>query len=73
VKAIAEAGSVTLSWDHALNGDQNHAKAAQALANKYKWRGRWFMGGFDGGYAFVQSTQGVPDFITMGDEPSDTA
>lgn len=40
VKASAEAGSVTLSWDHALNPDQNHAAAAKALRDKFGWKGR---------------------------------
>jgi hypothetical protein len=55
VKATAEAGSVTLSWNHALNGDRNHAAAAQALAQKYKWDGAYYAGGIPGhsGYAFV--------------------
>ncbi len=67
VKAVAEAGSITLSWDHALNSDENHALAAQTLADKYKWKGRWFMGGFNGGYAFIQTADGIPDFVTLGD------
>lgn len=55
VKAIAAAGSVTLSWNHSLNPEQNHARAAEALANKFKWRGHWFGGGMpkDSGYAFI--------------------
>jgi hypothetical protein len=55
VKATAQAGSVTLSWDHGLNSDENHAAAAQALAQKYKWDGAYYAGGIPGhsGYAFV--------------------
>ena len=54
VKASAEAGSITLHWDHALNVDQNHAKAAMALANKLGWGGKWVGGGMAGsGYAFT--------------------
>ena len=37
VKAIAEAGSVILSWDHALNSDGNHKAAAEALRRKFGW------------------------------------
>ena len=37
VKATAEAGSVTLSWDNALNATDNHRIAAETLANKYGW------------------------------------
>jgi len=55
IKATAAAGSVTVHIDHALNIEQNHAKAAEALAHKYNWRGQWFMGGLpsDAGYCFV--------------------
>lgn len=37
VKATAQAGSVTIAWDHALETDYNHLSAAIALANKYSW------------------------------------
>lgn len=37
VKASAQAGSLTIPWDHALNSDQNHENAAVALAKKYGW------------------------------------
>jgi len=37
VKATAQAGSVTLSWDHALGIDENHDAAAMALAKKFGW------------------------------------
>jgi hypothetical protein len=55
VKATAEAGSVTLSWDNALNTDGNHAKAAATLANKFGWRGNWRGGAIPGnsGFAFI--------------------
>jgi hypothetical protein len=55
IKATAAAGSLTVHYDDSLNSEQNHAKAAEALANKFKWSGRWFGGGLpdDRGYAFV--------------------
>lgn len=55
VKAKAAAGSVTLHWDDALNTEQNHAKAAKALADKLEWSGKYHMGGLpdDRGYVFV--------------------
>jgi hypothetical protein len=55
IKATAAAGSVTLHLDHALNIEDNHARTAKALADKFKWRGQWFMGGMpdDTGYCFV--------------------
>lgn len=49
VKATASAGSVTLSWDDALNIDDNHARAARALADKFGWRGIWHAGGLPKG------------------------
>jgi hypothetical protein len=45
VKATADAGSITLSWDHALNHERNHKAAAMALASKYGWHGRYVGGG----------------------------
>jgi len=37
IKATAQAGSVTLSWDYALDTTGNHRAAAIALADKFKW------------------------------------
>lgn len=47
IKAIASAGSVTLHYDDSLNLDQNHCRAAEALANKFGWSsyGTWHGGG----------------------------
>jgi hypothetical protein len=45
VKALCQAGSITLSWDHSLRPDDNHAAAAQALADKMGWEGDLFGGG----------------------------
>lgn len=55
IKAAAAAGSIIVHIDHALNIEDNHAAAAEALAGKFKWRGNWFMGGLpdDSGYCFV--------------------
>lgn len=54
VKAKADAGSITIGWDHALNIDQNHAAAAVALADKLGWNHRWVGGSIHGsGYVFV--------------------
>lgn len=61
VKAVAEAGSLTLSWDHALKWHDNHRKAAEALAAKFNWTGEFYgelVGGAlpgQRGYAFVFS------------------
>ena len=77
VKATAEAGHVILSWDHALNDNDNHAKAAEALAKKFKWKGAWFGGGLPGGKGcvfvqtcpsdFGQSVGFTADFTTPGE------
>lgn len=46
VKARSSSGlSLTVSWNDALDTDANHATAAQALARKLKWDGRWIAGG----------------------------
>ncbi len=45
VKASAQAGSVTVSWDDALDSDANHTRAAEALANKFGWPGAFCAGG----------------------------
>lgn len=37
IKAIADAGSVMVHWDHALNVEDNHQRAATALAEKFRW------------------------------------
>jgi hypothetical protein len=44
VRAKAEAGSVIVPWDHALSLDENHTRAAQRLATKLGWRGKWVGG-----------------------------
>jgi hypothetical protein len=46
VSARAQAGRTSITWDDALNSDENHRAAAQALADKFKWSGR-FVTGFD--------------------------
>lgn len=37
IKATAEAGSVTIGWDHALDSEGNHIAAAKALCVKLGW------------------------------------
>lgn len=60
VKATAEAGSITLSWDHALNGPDNHIAAAKALVEKFGWGGQWRGGAIPhtSGYVFVTGDDG---------------
>lgn len=75
IKAKAAAGSVTVHYDDALNSEENHAIAAQALARKFKWRGHWLQGGMsDGcGYVFVsfgleRGAAPIAAFSTYGEE-----
>lgn len=37
IKASCDAGNVTIGYDHSLNCDQNHRKAAKALCAKLGW------------------------------------
>jgi len=37
IKAECMAGKITVSWDWALNRDENHAAAAWALVKKLGW------------------------------------
>jgi hypothetical protein len=58
IKATAEAGSITVSWDHGLGVEENHLKAATALAWRFGWLddGSKLHGGTlpsNDGYAFV--------------------
>jgi hypothetical protein len=63
---MAAAGSVTIHLDHALNIEENHAKAALALATKYGWPGDYYMGGMpdDSGYCFVSADESTKAFDT---------
>lgn len=55
IKATADAGSVTVAWDHGLNVEDNHRAAAEALARRYGWSTDLIGGGLPGsGYVFVQ-------------------
>lgn len=62
-----DGNSVTVSYNHALNGDQNHVAAAKALATKMGWNGRYFGGALKRGYAFVNVGTGTnPEFELEG-------
>jgi|GEM_PF-2338241 hypothetical protein len=52
--------SVTLSWDHSLDGQGNHARAAEALAKKLGWAGEWHIA--DGGEVYLWVRTGVFSF-----------
>lgn len=54
VKASAFGGSVTIGWDHALDPQENHRAAAQALLTKLGWTGSYVHGVLPSGdHAFV--------------------
>lgn len=59
IKAASWAGSITVSYDHSLDVEENHKAAAIALINKKGWNswkdGKWVMGGSPDttGYCFV--------------------
>ena len=70
IKATAAAGSLTVARDCALNIEQNHARAAEMLANKFKWKGRYYGGGLpdEKGYCFVCSDdEASPAFTCDGE------
>lgn len=56
VKARCEAGSLTVSWDHTLSTQDNHAAAARALCEKLGWAAKDFIGGgLKNAYVFVDT------------------
>jgi len=40
IKATATAGTVTVPWDSAQGVDENHERAARALAQRFNWLDR---------------------------------
>jgi hypothetical protein len=57
ISAKCEAGSISVSYDHALNIDGNHKAACDALRKKLGWMTEYYkpmIGGvFDGDYYWV--------------------
>ena len=56
INATAFGGSVTVGYDYALDAQENHRAAADALIAKMGWNGTYAQGGNakgDGGYYFV--------------------
>lgn len=48
-----DGASVVRPYDHALNSDQNHQRAAEALADQLGWTGRLVQGALKDGYVHV--------------------
>ncbi len=56
----ADAGSITVPYDHALSSSANHEAAARTLADKLGWKYRDLAGGpTETGWAFVLLEQEV--------------
>lgn len=54
VSAVSGSGlRKTIEWDDALNQEQNHRAAAQALCDKLGWNWKFVTGGTKDGYAHV--------------------
>ena len=51
--ARADAGRITVPYNHGLSAAQNHQSAARRLAFKLNWHGVWCGGGVKAGYVFV--------------------
>jgi hypothetical protein len=63
VKASAQAGSITIGWDCALDTEENHTAAAKALMAKFGWDQHSVIAGSgelpDGrGTAFIMTRKG---------------
>jgi hypothetical protein len=70
IVAKAAAGRIYVSYDHALNIDDNHLAAARALARKYGWPGEWHGGGMpsgDGNVYVCGDIGGSIAFVTYDD------
>ncbi len=50
VKAKTDCQQITINWDCALNSEENHQRAAQALCDKMGWTGKLATGSFGNGY-----------------------
>ncbi len=53
IKATADAGSITIPWDHAMNVEDNHRAAIRAFVERMGWHGTWVVGATRGGFVGV--------------------
>lgn len=71
IVARCDARRMTVPYDHALDAEANHVRAAAKLASALEWSGGWNGGGMPGGrgYVFVCENGGGRDVFTIaGDE-----
>lgn len=68
--ARAQAGKISVSWDHALNVDENHDVAAIMLAQKLNWKGSWLgaarVNGKGNVYVPMETKRTAPTFTVKG-------
>ena len=65
VLASCSAGRIHVAWDHALDPEANHTRAAHALAARLGWSGHWHGGSTPQGYVYVwRGIPADPDFTT---------
>jgi len=53
IKAYTEAHSVTVSYDYALNSEDNHMAAAKVLKDKLRWNSKMIGGHTEKGIVFM--------------------
>lgn len=51
--AKAQAGRITVPWDHALGYERNHVEAARQYVMKFGWSGAYSWGVLPDGVTFV--------------------
>lgn len=62
-KTSGASHKITLSYDHALNVDQNHMRAAQELMTRLQWPGRMVGGHTKDGMVFVAVNENGLDSV----------
>lgn len=65
IKAWAQAGSVTVSWDDALGIEENHSAAVKAFLTKWEWPGSWALGASADGAGYVAVSVGRSMMVTL--------
>jgi hypothetical protein len=71
--AKCDAGRVVVSYNHSMNGQQNHRAAAIALAAKLDWDGDWQGGQLpDGSYAWTRADDWPVMLFTVPTTPTDS-